>query len=367
MLLVFAQLQSLPVEEQMRVVHQQLQEEWPDIKRVSVSVYDASTDGLKTWGDSSERGAELASNWSSRVALGALALTGKDIVIDELLSHSTLAGSSYTCPLFKGESVMGFVSFDAAPSAFFVPPTVRRLKVYVELLSALLESTLLPSAGLRSAIEAVSELSHSRDPETGKHLDRMQQYSRLIARELAHRHHLTDTFVENICAFAPLHDVGKVSIPDRVLLKPGPLDEAEMKVMRTHSMKGLETVDRLLARLGNVSTAQTRLVRNIVRHHHEAFDGSGYPDGLKGTEIPLEARVVQAADVFDALTSPRPYKRAWDTADAFAQMRGPSARTFDPDCLDALWRAQLEVERIRLKFADEEQHARASPPYPTSH
>ena len=143
---------------------------------------------------------------------------------------------------------------------------------------------------------------------------------------------------------APLHDVGKIAIPDSVLLKPGPLNKDEIEVMRQHPRIGHELL----------SGSQNRFIQTgavIALRHHERFDGSGYPDGLVGEEIPLEARIVAVADVFDALVSPRPYKQAWDMDAALGYLYSQRGRLFDPRCVDALMRSRERLEDICQRFS----------------
>lgn len=120
----------------------------------------------------------------------------------------------------------------------------------------------------------------------------------------------TGEFVANVHRFAPLHDIGKISIPDSILLKPGRLDASERKIMETHVEKGVNVIDRMISDFGLHELPESSILKNIVRCHHEYLDGSGYPAGLGGEAIPLEARIVTVADIFDALTFRRPYKKA---------------------------------------------------------
>lgn len=144
---------------------------------------------------------------------------------------------------------------------------------------------------------------------------------------------------------APMHDVGKVGIPDSILLKPGRLDEDEFAIMKQHSTIGHQI-------LSGSDSSLLQMAAEIALSHHEKFDGSGYPAGLAGTSIPLPGRIVAVADVFDALTSARPYKKAWEMEQAVAFLKDNRNSHFDPDCVDALLGRLTEVEEIRRRFQD---------------
>ncbi|MES2153126.1 MAG: HD domain-containing phosphohydrolase [Pseudomonadota bacterium] len=183
--------------------------------------------------------------------------------------------------------------------------------------------------------------SEYRDPETGAHIQRMAHYSCLIAAELG----LSAEEQEFILNAAPMHDIGKVGTPDHILLKPGRLDADEMAIMRQHAVIGYNILKSSEARM-------LQLAAEIAFSHHERFDGAGYPQGLTGEAIPLVGRIVAVADVFDALTSVRPYKTAWTLEAARDYLQENSGSHFDPQCVDALlgcWPAVLE---IRARFRD---------------
>ncbi|WP_407158159.1 HD domain-containing phosphohydrolase [Bradyrhizobium sp. STM 3557] len=174
-----------------------------------------------------------------------------------------------------------------------------------------------------------------RDNDTGEHTLRVAKYSQVIAEQLG----LPARFCREIYLAAPLHDVGKVGIPDHILLKPGRLTESEMAVVRTHARIG----EHILA---DSECDLIRLAATIASAHHERWDGAGYPNGLKGAEIPIAARVVAVADVFDALTSRRPYKEAMPLIEARDYLIANRARHFDPDCVDAFVSRWDEVASI---------------------
>jgi putative two-component system response regulator len=192
-------------------------------------------------------------------------------------------------------------------------------------------------------IVRLSKAAEFRDPETGAHISRMANYSLIIAEGLR----LTAEECDLILQSAPMHDVGKLGIPDGILLKPGKLDADEFAIMQTHTTIGH-------AILRDSSSQLIALGAEIALTHHEKFDGSGYPAGLAGETIPLPGRIVAVADVFDALTSERPYKPAWTVERARALLEENRGSHFDPACVDAFladWERALEV---RERFADEQ-------------
>ncbi|HLS86313.1 MAG TPA: HD domain-containing phosphohydrolase [Burkholderiales bacterium] len=181
-----------------------------------------------------------------------------------------------------------------------------------------------------------------RDEETGYHLIRMSRYARLIAAGLG----LEPDEIETIELAAPLHDIGKIGIPDQILLKSSPLDPHEWEIMKRHPVMGHEI-------LKGSPSKYVRMGALIALGHHEHFDGSGYPNGLVGDHIPLCARIVALADVYDALTSERPYKRAWKSEQAFDYIRSQAGKHFDPKVVEAFLAARDEVERIQREWCDQ--------------
>lgn len=201
-----------------------------------------------------------------------------------------------------------------------------------------------------SAVEGLAKLAESRDPETGDHLVRMAKYSAILAQQLGegsdYAHAINSGYVRNILRFAPMHDIGKVGIEDRILLKPGKLTDEEREEMQLHPVIGANVLRRSELEMNRVGRSIFKLGIEIAEGHHEKFDGSGYPYGLKGQEIPLSARIVALADVFDALTSKRPYKEAWPIEKAMELIHREAGKHFDPVLVSALNDATPQILEV---------------------
>jgi len=201
---------------------------------------------------------------------------------------------------------------------------------------------------------ALAKLVEHRDTETGIHLMRLQRYSRCLAEEAASTAAFADqmdaNFIDMLECCAPLHDIGKVALPDHILMKPGKLTPEERILMQAHTIIGADTLTEVAKHHG-FALAFLQMAADIARHHHERFDGTGYPDRLAGTAIPLSARLVSIGDVYDALRSRRCYKPALSHASTL-QVMGDSAGQFDPALLPIFQRCAARFERIFHEFAD---------------
>lgn len=220
-----------------------------------------------------------------------------------------------------------------------------------DILQSLNESGTL-SDKLRAIHQVARDIAAFRDSELGAHLDRIAHYARLIAKELAETHHFDDEFIEHVFLFSPLHDIGKIGMPDSILQKAGGLSPEEFERMKTHTEKGRQIIDTMMRDFGLDSVHHIEILRNIAEYHHEAVNGMGYPHGIQGEAIPIEARIIAVADIFDALTNLRPYKKAWSNDTAFALLRQLAGRRLDRDCVEALIRNTVEIEQIQQWFRD---------------
>jgi putative two-component system response regulator len=196
----------------------------------------------------------------------------------------------------------------------------------------------------RTALVCLSRASRYRDPETGAHMQRMAHYCRHIACNLGLPGDQQDLLLDA----APMHDVGKVGVPDAILLKPARLESPELLVMQQHAAIGHAILSRTRSPLLDMAA-------QIAYTHHEKYDGTGYPRGLAGEQIPLVGRIAAVADVYDALTSHRPYKEAWAPGAAADYLAGGSGSHFDPACVRAFLEGWDEVLDIQRKFSDDER------------
>lgn len=348
--------------------HETLQREYSSLCRIAIALYESASDVLSTYVYSSTDPSPLTlyqAKLADVPSLGEIAKTGVPRVINDLsvLAESSskhtqrIVGSglrsSLTVPIYGDDGLFGFLFYNSKEEGFFSEAVLLKLRIYTDLISFVALEEARPIRTLRAAVNTARSFAQHRDSETGKHLERMSRYARLIARQIAHQHELTDTYLELIFQLAPLHDVGKIAVPDDILLKRGQLTDEEYAVMKSHVPKGIEIVEMLIQEFGLQNLEYGQMLKHIVAYHHEDYAGSGYPAGIAGDEIPLEARITRVADVFDALTSDRPYKKAWSNDEAVAELRAQSGKLFDPECVDALIQALDEVVEIQALFAQD--------------
>ncbi len=202
-------------------------------------------------------------------------------------------------------------------------------------------------------IFGLAKLVEARDPNAQEHLERIREYACVLTRQLqqmgAHADIIDEEYIRLIYLTSPLHDIGKVAIPDGVLLKPGRFTEKEFEIVKRHSTLGAETIDRLMGETG--PSDYLHMARDIAGTHHEKFDGSGYPSGLKGAEIPLSGRIVALADVYDALTTKRVYKTPSTHDVARSLIVQSSGLHFDPEVVQAFVDTESEFVRIKKEFS----------------
>jgi len=211
-------------------------------------------------------------------------------------------------------------------------------------------------------IQAMASLAETRDSDTGNHIRRTQHYVLALARKLQDHpvlgRQLNESYVDSIYKSAPLHDIGKVGIPDNILLKPGRFTPEEFEIMKTHTTLGRAAIEAAERQLG-LKVAFLQHAKDIAYFHQEKWDGSGYPEGISGTAIPLSARLMAVADVYDALISRRVYKDGMPHTKAIEIIREGRGAHFDPDIVDAAMAIQEEFQAIAIRFADSDEDLQA--------
>ena len=350
-------------------LHQRIHERHPAIARIAVALYDPELRRLKTFVASNDHVVTPLTGYECTIddvpSLLAIARSGEARILNDLTAVTATSDSvhsrwlhhegflsSLTLPIRRNEQLLGFLFFDSRERDVFTDAVVADLLLSGHLIGMIVTQELATVQMLVGGLRLASQFAHVRDLETGAHLDRMARYARLIAREIGPAHGKTDDYAENVFLFAALHDIGKVGVPDRILLKPGKLDESERSEMREHVIVGLRMAERLISDFGLDSLANIGMLRNIVIAHHERMDGSGYPRGLSGDAIPLEARIVATADVFDALACARSYKPAWTLANAFEEIERMCGTQLYAPTVQALLDCRPEVEAIYQRFQD---------------
>jgi HD-GYP domain-containing protein (c-di-GMP phosphodiesterase class II) len=341
---------NIPLRDKLVTTHQAVQAYFPFVARIAVAVYDPKTTTLRTYLHSSG-GDDPLPDYQATLAeapsLERILREGRPRVINNMVTfergtheHTRRIGrqgyaASYTMPMFSNGVFFGFLFFNSYERDVFTGPVLHQLDVFGHMIALMVINELAALRTLVAAVTTTARLTHVRDPETGSHLDRMSRYARLIAHGLAARHKLDDEYIERVFMFAPLHDIGKIGIPDRI-----------------QARRGRELVDELLMNFGLDAIQHVDILRNIAEFHHEAMNGGGYPRQLKGEAIPLEARIVAVADVFDALTSQRPYKDAWSNEEAFATLGRMAGEQLDAECVAALIAERPAVEQIQAQFRE---------------
>jgi len=359
--------QQISLKEKLVAAHKTLQEKFPFVARIAITIYDPETKVLKTYIHSSGDDNPIQ-NYQALLedapSLKEILKRGRPRVVNNLVTfedsskeHAQRIGrqgyaASYTMPIFYCGEFFGFMFFNSYDKNVFSEKVLNDIDVFGHLISLIIVNELSVVKILGGAVKTSTQMAHLRDPETGSHLDRMSRYSRLIANKLASKYDLDDEYIEHVFMFAPLHDIGKIAIPDNILLKPGPLDDEEREIMRTHADKGQTMIDDMVQNFGLGNINRIHILRNIAGYHHEAVNGTGYPEGKRQNEIPLEARIVAVADVFDALTSSRSYKEAWSNEKAINTLQELAGEKLDEDCVQALINSTSEILEIQQRFKE---------------
>jgi HD-GYP domain-containing protein (c-di-GMP phosphodiesterase class II) len=356
-------------QDRLAVVHEFLKKRCPGIDRISIALYDTKTQSLATflaspYAESPLKNYEVVLKEGSvlqKMALDATPRIVSDLRVyeDHDAAHSrAIVGhgfaSSYTHPMYSNKGLAGFVFLNSLHNCYFGERVLEHVEIIIHLISEMIINDLALAGALAAAMRTSVSMMQRHDLETGAHLERMSRYSRLIARSLVNQGtaNLDDEQIEQIALFSPLHDVGKISIPDSILQKKTRLDSTEREFMNSHTMVGRQIVDDLIRNFGFEQLPYINYLREITELHHEAMDGSGYPHGLRGEDISLAARITSVSDIFDALTSQRPYKKPWSNEHAFAMLQLLSIDKLDKGCVDAMIAVSSEVTKVQQQFAE---------------
>lgn len=352
---------------QLRFLGQQVQQQMPEVERFSVALYQSETHKVRSFFTTSPEDQALTAyefNLQQTWSLQKIAHSRQPRVIDDLADwlpprysgrvnpHTARLyqqgwRSSFTLPLIVADQLLGFVFFNSRQTQVFQGERLGQLELYGQLIAQLIFQDHAGIRTLTAAVRSMLALCAGRDPETGEHLERMALYTQLIASHLSPHWTFSDRQIQHLYLFAPLHDLGKIAISDRILLKPGRLTPSEFAQMQQHPLLGAELLDKVIEQHGLTQLPDVHLLRNLVLYHHEKMDGTGYPFGLQGEKIPIEARIVAVADVYDALTSERPYKKAWSQDQALTELSRLAGSHLDADCVEVMLNQQQELAIIR--------------------
>jgi HD-GYP domain-containing protein (c-di-GMP phosphodiesterase class II) len=257
-------------------------------------------------------------------------------------------------PIISNSGPVGVFDFGSFDTDTFDAQEIGMCSMLVDQMSYSLENIRLVgelSHSRDAVIRGMALLAEIRDTHIGGHLNRICEFAELLTEKLAGRpgyQEVTPEFIETITRAAALHDVGKVGIPDSILLKPGKLSDPEFEIMKSHTLIGAELLEGLRKSFGDFS--MIAMGADVAKGHHEWWDGSGYPHGAKGREIPLAARILGVCDVYDALTSNRVYKEAWSHEETEKTIREASGQQFDPDLVDIFFENLEDLFQVREKY-----------------
>ncbi|QIZ77075.1 HD-GYP domain-containing protein [Ferrimonas lipolytica] len=255
-------------------------------------------------------------------------------------------------PVVIAGEIKGYIFINSSEPQYFSGVNHDNFEVYCDQLSRVILNTCYQRAQITTALNIMLSMGRERDPETNEHLLRMAQYTNVIARKLAKKNNISDDFIYQMTAYAPMHDIGKFKVEDNILFSTKSFTDEERKLMNHHVNYGLDIVNKIRFLFCNEMKSEYCVLSNIICSHHERFDGKGYPNKLKGKNIPLESRIVAIADVFDALLSKRKYKSAWSLSEVKKYMIDNSGLMFDPDCVSALIECIDELSQIHTNLID---------------
>lgn len=262
--------------------------------------------------------------------------------------------SSITLPLISNSKPLGVIFFSSTKNNVYTEEHIQFLKVIAQSITISFDKNIFVDNLLYSSLLAMAKLAEARDEDTGEHLERMQKYSKLIAKLLyedsLYMNEIDLHYIDDIERFSPMHDIGKVGVKDGILLKPAKLTEQEFNEMKQHTVFGGKVLRAAEENIMKSGISIFRIGIEIAEGHHEKWDGSGYPKKISGQQIPLSARIVAVADVLDALTSSRPYKKAFPFEESFNYIIEGAGKHFDPEIIRVISRNKHKIYRLYKSF-----------------
>lgn len=347
----------------------------PMLDRIAVVAYDQKNDLLKTFAESTQSLdifshhefplkecrtlKQCADNNEPRITDDIPNEYSPDSVHSNwLIEHGY--HSSFTVPMYHLQQFIGFIFFNSKQKGLFTTAVQQELMPFCDLISFVVNAEYSLLHAIVASAELTKELSPGYKNESKQHMERIGYYSKVIAREVADVYQLDDEMIETIHLFARLHDIGKSALPTDILLKPDSLASSERKKMRNHIADGIDLVDNIIDNLGSPIHPCVDTLKSIIACHQEFLDGSGYPNGLSHEDIPVSARIVTVANIFDALTSHRPYKQACSVAAAMLELEKMVANgKLDGKCVSALRNHQsylADIIKQHPELDPSEQH-----------
>lgn len=349
-------------------LHRRVRTKVPHVDRIAYVQYDEHDGLLKTYAESNigiESFCHHEYPLKSCPTLTDIADTGTTRVIDNIPATLTPTNkhskwllengfrSSFTVPIYNFQKFMGFVFFNSHKKNLFTELVQKELIPFCDLISFLVNAEYSLLHAIIASADLTKELSSGYKKESREHMERISRYAKLISKEVADLYQLDDEVIENIHLFSRLHDIGKASMPNELLLKPDALRDSEREKMKCHVKEGLAIVDRIIDNLGAPKHPSIDLLKSIISCHQEFLDGSGYPNGLSHSEIPVPARIITVANVFDALTSHRPYKQACSVAAALLELeKMVYSGKLDENCVTALRNHQEYLGEVIRKYPE---------------
>ncbi len=354
--------------EQFVEIHAHIREQLPQIARISFALYEPFSGHLKTYADSTPDNDVLrnyeyplnqltglkhcATERCDRCINDPTQLLGDDTPHNQWLKQQRF-GASLASPMYYENEFIGFIFINTAEGHHFDEQLSQQLSTHIDTIRQAINreyETVYKILDMTSFIlkQNPKHLAQSRD-----HQERMYHFTKIIAWGVSQHYHLDDEKIDHITLFSRLHDIGKLSIPHHLLLKPGKLEVAEKHQVIGHIEKGIEIMDSVLLRANCLNHVCIQTLKEIVSYHHELMDGSGYPHGLKADDIPISARIVTVANIFDALTTHRPYKQARSVPFALLELEKMVAEgKLDKHCVNALRNHQEYLKDITRKYPE---------------